>query len=72
MIMKLDEIKKGIQDLTDEEKRQFFSEVIPVLCETSLTREGCRIIFEKKLPGSEDLKSFDELHALQEETRRLA
>jgi hypothetical protein len=68
--MKLDEIRKSIQELSDEEKREFFSEVVPDLCDATLTREGCRAVFEKKLSGSRYLESFDELHALQEEARR--
>jgi hypothetical protein len=30
--MKLEEIKKAIEELTDAEKRQFFSEMIPEVC----------------------------------------
>ncbi|MFO7740337.1 MAG: hypothetical protein R6V46_17800 [Desulfatiglandaceae bacterium] len=63
--MRLEEIKKAIEELTDSEKKEFFSEVIPEICDASLTREGCRMIFEKKLSGSRYLESFDELHDLQ-------
>jgi len=63
--MKLEEIKKAIEDLSDAEKREFFSEVIPDICDESLTKEGCRMIFEKKLSGSRYLDSFDELHEMQ-------
>jgi len=65
--MKLEEIKKAIEALTDDEKRQFFSEIVPEICDESLTIEGCRMIFEKKLSGSRYLESFDELHEMQEE-----
>jgi hypothetical protein len=70
--MKLEEIKKGIEELSDREKQEFFSEVLPDLCDASLTKEGCRVVFEKHLAGSRYLESFDELHALQEEARRIA
>jgi hypothetical protein len=65
MIMKLGEIKKAIEDLTDTEKREFFSDILPDICDESLTKEGCRMIFEKKLSGSRYLESFDELHEMQ-------
>lgn len=29
----------------------FFSEIITDICDESLTKEGCRVIFEKKLLG---------------------
>lgn len=64
--MKLEEIKKAIEELTDAEKREFFSEIVPDICDESLTIEGCRMIFEKKLSRSRYLESFDDLHALQE------
>jgi hypothetical protein len=63
--MKLEEIKKAVEALSDAEKREFFSEVIPDICDESLTKEGCRMIFEKKLSGSRYLESFDELHEMQ-------
>jgi len=63
--MKLEEIKRAIEQLTDSEKKEFFSEVIPEICDESLTKEGCRMIFEKKLSGSRYLESFDELHEMQ-------
>ena len=63
--MKLEEIKKAIEELTDAEKKQFFSEIIPEICDESLTKEGCRMIFEQKLSGSRYLESFDELHEMQ-------
>ena len=65
--MKLVEIKKAIEELTDTEKRQFFSEIVPEICDESLTIEGCRMIFEKKLSGSRYLESFDELHEMQKD-----
>jgi hypothetical protein len=64
--MKLEEIKRAIEELTDSEKKEFFSEVIPEICDESLTKEGCRMIFEKKLSGSRYLESFDELHEMQD------
>ena len=63
--MKLDEIKKAIEELSEDEKRMFFSEIIPDICDESLTKEGCRVIFEKKLTGSRYLESFDQLHDVQ-------
>ena len=63
--MKLDEIKKAIEELSEDEKRMFFSEIIPDICDESLTKEGCRVIFEKKLTGSRYLESFDQLHDAQ-------
>lgn len=63
--MKLEEIKKAVEELTDAEKKEFFSEVIPEICDESLTKEGCRMVFEKKLSGSRYLESFDELHEMQ-------
>ena len=65
--MRLEEIKKAIEELTDTDKRQFFSEIVPAICDESLTKEGCRMIFEKKLSGSRYLESFDELHEMQKE-----
>jgi len=64
--MKLEEIKRAIEELTDSEKKEFFSEVIPEICDESLTKEGCRMIFEKKLSRSRYLESFDELHEMQD------
>ncbi len=64
--MKLEEIKKAIEELTDAEKREFFSEIVPDICDESLTIEGCRMIFEKKLSRSRYLESFDDLHEMQE------
>jgi len=63
--MKLGEIKKAIEELTDTEKREFFSDIVPEICDESLTKEGCRMIFEKKLSESRYLESFDELHEMQ-------
>jgi len=68
---RIEEIKKEIEDLTLEDKKAFFSEVVPDLCDASLTREGCRMIFEKKLSGSRYLEAFDELHALQGSAREV-
>jgi hypothetical protein len=63
--MELEEIKKAVEALSDAEKREFFSEIIPEVCDESLTKEGCRVIFEKKLSGSRYLESFDDLHDMQ-------
>jgi len=63
--MKLQEIKKAVEELTDSEKREFFSEIVPEICDESLTKEGCRMIFEKKLSGSRYLESFDNLLEMQ-------
>ena len=63
--MKLQEIKKAVEELTDSEKREFFSEIVPEICDESLTKEGCRMIFEKKLSGSRYLVSFDNLLEMQ-------
>ena len=59
--------KKAVEELTDEEKREFFSQIVPEICDESLTKEGCRMIFEKKLSGSRYLDSFDELHEMQKD-----
>ncbi|MDY6954810.1 MAG: hypothetical protein SWE60_25185 [Thermodesulfobacteriota bacterium] len=64
-MMKLERIKKAVEELSEAEKREFISEVIPEICDKSLTKEGCRIIFERKLSGSRYLESFDELHEAQ-------
>lgn len=63
--MKLEEIQKEIEALSDSEKRRFFSEIIPEICDESLTTEGCRMIFEKKLSRSRYLESFDALYKMQ-------
>ncbi len=60
-----EEIKGAIEGLSDAEKTDFFSKILPEICDTSLTEEGHRIIFEKKLSGSGYLESFDELHEMQ-------
>ncbi|MDY6990398.1 MAG: hypothetical protein SWQ30_20345 [Thermodesulfobacteriota bacterium] len=65
--MKLEKIKQALEELSDAEKREFLSEVIPEICDESLTKEGCRIIFERKLSGSRYLESFDELYQAQKE-----
>jgi len=66
LTIKPEEIKSAIEELTDSEKKEFFSEVIPEICDESLTKEGCRMIFEKKLSGSRYLESFDEFHEMQD------
>jgi hypothetical protein len=67
MTVKLDEIKRAIEALTDAEKREFFSEIVPEICDESLTKEGCRMIFEKKLSGSRYLEALKEFRAMKEE-----
>ena len=64
--MKLEKIRKAVEELSDAEKREFFSEVIPEICDESLTKEDCRIIFERKPSGSRYLESLDELNQAQE------
>ena len=49
---KLDNIRDVIEGLSLEEKKEFFSDIVPDICDSSLTLEGCRSIFEKKLSGS--------------------
>jgi hypothetical protein len=63
--MELEEIKKAVEALSDAEKREFFSEIVPEVCDESLTKEGCRVIFEKMLSGSRYLEPFDDLHDMQ-------
>jgi hypothetical protein len=58
LIMELGEMKKAVEELTDAEKREFFSEIVPEICDESLTKDGCRMIFEKNLSGSRYLESF--------------
>ncbi|MGE5838543.1 MAG: hypothetical protein ACM34H_01315 [Deltaproteobacteria bacterium] len=58
---RLENIRKAIEELSLEEKKEFFSDVVPDVCDSSLTREGCRTIFESKLSGSRYLESFEEL-----------
>jgi hypothetical protein len=57
---KLEKIRKSIEELSLEEKKEFFSDVVPDVCDSSLTKEGCRTIFETKLSGSRYLDSFEE------------
>jgi hypothetical protein len=39
--------------------------MVPEICDESVTKEGCRMIFDKKLSGSRYLDSFDELYEMQ-------
>lgn len=64
--MKHERIKKAIEELSESEKREFFSEVIPEICNESLTKEICRIISERELSVSRYLESLDELYQEQE------
>ena len=68
---KLENMRKMIEELSLDEKREFFSEVVPEICDSSLTKEGCRVIFEKRLSGSRYLESFDQLHVVQESARNI-
>ena len=68
--MELEEIKNAIEQLEEEEKRKFFPDMIPQICDESITKEGCRVIFEKKLSGSRYLESFDELYEIQKKRER--
>ena len=68
---RIEEIKKEIEALSLEDKKFFFSDVMPDLCKFSMTREGSRVIFEKKLSGSRDLDTFDELHSIQSSAREI-
>jgi hypothetical protein len=61
---KLDNIRNVIEQLSLEEKKEFFSDVVPDICDASLTIEGCRSIFEKKLSGSRYLEALDELQGV--------
>ena len=62
-----EEIKGAIEGLSDADKTEFFSKILPEICDESLTEEGHRIIFEKKLSGSRYLESFDEFYEIQKE-----
>jgi hypothetical protein len=59
---RLENLRKSIEELSMEEKKEFFSNVVPDICDGSLTKEGCRSIFETRLSGSRYLESFEELH----------
>jgi hypothetical protein len=67
----LESIRKSIENLSLDEKKEFFSDVVPDICDSSLTKEGCWAIFEKKLSGSRYLESFEELHGIQEGARNI-
>lgn len=58
---RLDSIRKSIEELSLEEKKEFFADIVPDVCDSSLSKEGCRSIFERELSGSRYLQSFDEL-----------
>jgi len=64
--MKLERIKNAIEELSDSEKREFFSEVIPEIGNKSLTKEICRKISERELWVCRYLESLDELYQAQE------
>jgi hypothetical protein len=66
---KLDNVRDAIEGLSLEEKKEFFSDVVPDICDSSLTIEGCRSIFEKKLSGSRYLEAIDDLEGIQAEAR---
>jgi hypothetical protein len=64
-LSELEEIKGAIEGLSDAEKTEFLSKILPEICDESLTEEGHRIIFEIKLSGSRYLERFDELYEMQ-------
>jgi len=61
---KLDSIRDVIEGLSLEEKKEFFSDIVPDICDSSLSIEGCRSIFEKKLSGSRYLEALDDLQGV--------
>jgi len=61
---KLDSIRDVIEGLSLEEKKEFFSDIVPDICDSSLSLEGCRSIFEKKLSGSRYLEALDDLQGV--------
>jgi hypothetical protein len=67
---KLQDIRDVIEDLSLEEKKEFFSDVVPDICDASLSKEGCRAIFEEKLSGSRYLEAIDELHGIEAGARQ--
>jgi hypothetical protein len=67
----LENIRKSIEVLSLEEKKEFFSDIVPDICDASLTKDGCRMIFEKRLSGSRYLEAFEDLHEIQESARRI-
>lgn len=69
---KLDNIRHVIEGLSLEEKQEFFSDVVPDICDASLSKEGCRAIFEKKLSGSRYLEAIDELQGIEAGVRQTA
>ncbi len=68
---KLENIRKSIEELSLDEKREFFSDIVPDVCDSSLTKEGCRTIFEERLSGSRYLESFEELRGVQGTARSI-
>jgi hypothetical protein len=58
---KLENIRRSIEELSLEEKKEFFSDVVPDLCDSSLTKERCRTILERKLCGPRYPESFEKL-----------
>ena len=64
--MKLETIKNAIEELSDSEKREFFSEVIPEIGDKSLTKEIRHKISEREQWASRYLESLDELNQSQE------
>lgn len=43
--------------MDEDEEKTFFSEIVPDICDESLTKEGCRMSFERNLSGSRYLDS---------------
>ena len=68
---KLDSIRKSIEELSLDEKKEFFADVVPDVCDSSISREGCRSIFESKLSGSRYLESFEELTGVEASVRSI-
>jgi len=68
---KLENLRKSIEELSLDEKKEFFSDVVPDICDSSLTTEGCRTIFERKLSGSRYLDSFEELRGVERSSRSI-
>jgi hypothetical protein len=67
----LENIRKSIEVLSLEEKKEFFSDIVPDICDASLTKDGCRMIFEKRLSGSRYLEALEDLHEIQESARQI-
>jgi hypothetical protein len=58
---KLENIRRSIGELSLEERKEFLSDAVSDLCDSSLTKEECLTIFDRKLSGSRYPESFEEL-----------